>query len=152
MLKCSQAQSYPIILKQVQGEDVRLSSNERAFIGQRKPYLDNQGLLKASSRLSNAPVELDYVDPILLEHHCALWTLIVRHWHERLLHCNTSTLLVELRKQFWVPKIRQQIKKILRHCIHCRKVQAYPMPPLAQYHPNRLISRVPFRITGLDFT
>ncbi|XP_068224576.1 uncharacterized protein [Palaemon carinicauda] len=26
------------------------------------------------------------------------------------------------------------------------------MPPLAQYHLNRLISRVPFRVTGLDFT
>ncbi|XP_068212590.1 uncharacterized protein [Palaemon carinicauda] len=111
-------------------------------------------VLRGRSRLSDAPQESGYMDPILLESHCALWRLIVEHWHEVLLHCNTSTLLVHLRKEFWVPRMRQQVKKILKWCLHCKRVQGqpYPTPPLAPVHPNRLNAEVPFRVTGLDYT
>ncbi|XP_068200744.1 uncharacterized protein [Palaemon carinicauda] len=131
-----------------------LTSDERAFFGQQNPYIDNNGVLRGHSRLSNAPPESGYMDPILLESHCALWRLIVEHWHEVLLHCNTSTLLVHLRKEFWVPRMRQQLKKILKPCIHCKRVQGqpYPTPPLAPVHPNRFNVEVPFRVTGLDYT
>ncbi|XP_068241059.1 uncharacterized protein [Palaemon carinicauda] len=106
------------------------------------------------SHLSDAPPESGYKDPILIESHCALWRLIVEHWHEVLLHCNTSTLLVHLRKEFWVPRMRQKVKKILKRCINYKRVQEqpYPTPLLAPVHPNHLNAEVPFRVTGLDYT
>ncbi|XP_068233374.1 uncharacterized protein [Palaemon carinicauda] len=46
------------------------------------------------------------------------------------------------------------MKKILKRCIYCKRVQGqpYPTPPLAPVHPNRLNVEVPFRVTGLDYT
>ncbi|XP_068208500.1 uncharacterized protein [Palaemon carinicauda] len=154
IIRVSQGASYPQILRQLQGKTALLTPDERAFIGQRNPYIDNNGVLRGRSRLSDEPPEFGYMDPILLESHCALWRLIVEHWHEVLLHCNTSTLLVHLRKEFWVPRMRQQVKKILRLCIHFKRVQGqpYPTPPLAPVHPNRLNAEVPFRVIGLNYT
>ncbi|XP_068206195.1 uncharacterized protein [Palaemon carinicauda] len=154
IIRVSQGASYPQILRQLRGKPVLLTSDERAFKGQRNLYIDNNSVLRGRSRLSDAPPESGYMDPILLESHCALWRLVVEHWHEVLLHCNTSTLHVHLRKEFLVPRMQQQVKKILKRCIHCKRVQGqpYPTPPLATVHPNRLNAEVPFRVTGLDYT
>ncbi|XP_068233523.1 uncharacterized protein [Palaemon carinicauda] len=145
--------SYPQILRPLQGKSILLMFNEHAFIGQWNPYIDNNGVLRGRSCLSDAPTESGYMDPVFLESHCSFWRLIVENWHEVLLYYNTSTLFVPLLKEFWVPRMRQQMKNILKRCIHCKRVQGQPYPtlPLDPVHPNRLNAEVPFRVTGLDY-
>ena len=63
-------------------------------------------------------------------------------------------MVAEVRKLYWIPQIRQGVRKILRNCITCKKVQgklygASAIPPLPDF---RMKCREPFSMTGIDYT
>ena len=59
-----------------------------------------------------------------------------------------------LRHTFWIPCIRQCVKKVLRQCLVCRKYdgKSYRAPDPPPLPKNRLTEAPPFTITGVDFT
>ena len=79
--------------------------------------------------------------------------LIVRHYHESVAHSGREQTLCELRRMFWIIGGRGLVKKTIRGCIRCRKMNAKPLeqfmgslprPRLEAYHP-------PFTFTGVDW-
>ena len=64
-----------------------------------------------------------------------------------------NAVVAEVRKLYWIPQIRQGVRKILRNCITCKKVQgklygASAIPPL----PDFIVKcREPFSTTGFDY-
>ena len=59
-----------------------------------------------------------------------------------------------IRQRFWIPKIRQMVKRIIHSCVPCLKVSGKPfqhpqIPPLPKC---RLQEASPFTIIGVDFT
>ena len=79
---------------------------------------------------------------------------MVNDAHERSLHLGLNHTLTHVRQHYWIPQARQFIKKLLRHCVTCRKVNGKPYkapdpPPLPT---TRLVDSHPFTVTGVDFT
>ena len=62
--------------------------------------------------------------------------------------------IAAIRQKFWIPVIRQAVRKIIRKCVTCRKVvgKAYDQPDLPPLPKDRLNESVPFTVTGVDYT
>ena len=54
---------------------------------------------------------------------------------------------------YWIPKLKQLIRSIIRKCILCRLSESklYPNPPSAQLPEFRCQRSLPFQTTGVDY-
>ena len=83
-----------------------------------------------------------------------LTKLIVMDAHRKGLHSGLSSTITLLRQNFWIPKMRQTVKNVLRKCMTCRKItgKPYPAPQTPPLPKDRLREEPPFTVTGVDFT
>ena len=51
---------------------------------------------------------------------------LVRHVHERTAHSGRGYVLAELRRKHWIVGATPLVKKIIRHCVACRRRDAQP--------------------------
>ena len=68
-------------------------------------------------------------------------------------HNGLAATLSELRSRFWVAKVRQKVKGVIRKCINCIRVQgkAHSVPPIAVLPEFRVQSVPPCINVGIDF-
>lgn len=94
----------------------------------------------------------DEKHPMILPKHHHVSQLIVRYYHESAAHSGREQTLCELRRMFWIVGGRSLVKKTIRSCVRCRRMNAKPMEQfmgslpgarLEAYHP-------PFTFTGVD--
>ena len=85
------------------------------------------GVLRVSERISEAPITYDAKHQIILpqRHHVA--TLLIRHYYEQLGHCGPEHLLARLRKEFWIIKGSSEIKRVIGDCFGCKRRYAQQM-------------------------
>ncbi|XP_065905584.1 uncharacterized protein [Dysidea avara] len=80
--------------------------------------------------------------------------MFIQQTHKKLHHAGVSTTVTALRQVFWIPTIRQRVKKQLRQCVTCNRLMGKPYqapdpPPLPRM---RVEASQPFKVTGVDFT
>ena len=70
-----------------------------------------------------------------------------------MLHSGENTTLTAMRKRFWIIPGRQTIKKIVRRCVRCRKVEGkrLSLPQQPDLPKERVSDDPPFMHTGVDF-
>ena len=85
--------------------------------------VEEDGILRCTSRLSNSDLELDAQKPILLPKEHKFTRSVIEACHQKVHHCGVRSTLAELRSRFWVPKGRQIVKKILNQCVTCKRRQ-----------------------------
>ena len=104
-------------------------------------------------RLENADIPIASKYPMYLPREHRLTELIIIDCHKRSYHCGVKATLVELRSRFWVPKGRQQVKKVLSKCVVCKKLEGRPFnePPTAPLPRYRVNKAPPFSNIGVDF-
>ena len=92
--------------------------------------------------------------PILLSPKSKLCTLIIRKKHEENGHCGPMGTLSALRLEFWVPRGRQAVKKVVGSCITCKPYNSKPFeyPGLPSLPRERVVFDRPFQNTAVDFT
>ena len=124
-----------------------------SLVKQLKLYKDEGGLLRCKGRIDNAPVSDTAKYPYLLPTKHRFTTLVVMDAHENLLHSGVSSTVAHLRGKYWIPRIRQCVKSILRKCVICRRVvgKPYPIPDPPPLPKDRVQESVPFSVTGVDF-
>ena len=72
--------------------------------------------------------------------------------HIRLHHAGPQLLMASLREKYWIPRIRDVVKTVIRHCLTCYKFkvkasqQLMGQLPLIRIQPAR-----PFTTTGVDY-
>ena len=117
-------------------------------------HLDQDDFIRCGGRLQNAPLPEKTKFPILLPSHGKLTELIIQDAHKTQLHSATENTVTFLRQRFWIPSIRQRVRRVIRACVTCRKVSGAPYrtpdpPPL----PKERLSQEPaFTVTGIDFS
>ena len=124
------------------------------LINQMGLYLDDKNLIRCQGRLHLALLDEDARHPLFIPKEHPIWPLLVNFFHKIHGHSNTATLIVVLRQKFWVSKMRQTVKTILRGCYYCKRIQAKPLskpgfPPLPAIRVN--YAR-PFAVAGVDYT
>ena len=115
------------------------------------PFLDDQGLIRAGSRLQLSDLSHEEKHPIILpKGHLSL--LLVRHQHVLMNHAGVSTLVTSLRDSLWIVSVRPLAKQVVKSCVACRRQEARPYNAVVAPLPaDRVKSVCPFSVTGVDF-
>jgi len=117
-------------------------------------FIDDSKLIRCGGRIHNAPTSQASKFPYLLPPNHQVTKLVALAAHKRLHHGGVSITVTALRQMYWIPAIRQYVRRLLRHCLPCRKQMGKPYvapesPPLPKV---RVTESPPFTITGVDFT
>ena len=149
-IKTCQSQLYEREITNLQDR----SSKRLLLVRQLRLFLDNHGLLRCGGRIHNAPISELAKFPYLLPANHEFTKLLVYATHVKLCHAGVNSTVTALRQSYWIPAIRQCVKKILRKCVACIKVFGKPYrvpdpPPLPKLRINQ---PNPFEVTGIDFT
>ncbi|XP_066596575.1 uncharacterized protein [Prorops nasuta] len=89
--------------------------------------LDDNGLICVGGRLIKAKIKLSQKRSILLPARHHLTDLIMREVHERSYHAGVHSTLYSTRYRFWILDGKNQVRKIVRSCIRCRRFNAKPI-------------------------
>ena len=114
---------------------------------------DKNRLYRSMGRLSNANWNFNTKFPILLHNDHYLTESVVKDNHERVLHNGFKHTLSEVRKNYWIVRGGNYIKKILRKCIICKKFNArcYSYPSVSNLPKSRVNQDDPFGSIGVDY-
>ena len=115
--------------------------------------LDTNGLLRCQGRLANAQLSQAAKYPKLLPKDAHFTQLVIKDAHCRVLHSGVSQTLATVRQEYWIPHGRAIIKKILKNCRVCRRVEGAPfaMPRMPDLPRERVARSHPFEYTGIDY-
>ena len=81
-------------------------------------FIDELGILRVKSKL---PKNYNF-RPILMPKDSQLTAIIIRNIHENLFHSGIYAVLKELRKNFWILHYFSVVRKVLKTCVSCRRV------------------------------
>ena len=87
-------------------------------------FVDTDGLIKVKGKchyLKTSKYKIDSF-PILLSSDSYLTKLIILNIHEKTAHSGKYVVLNELRRKFWIPRCFSIVKKQLRNCIFCKRL------------------------------
>ena len=121
------------------------------LVGQLNIYLDKEGLLRVRSKCDKLPNRFDF--PILLAKDSRLTSLVIQDLHRILNHSGCYSVLIEMRKRFYVPSYFSVVKKNIKECTACRRFNERTIKinqsPYREWRVNP--PNVPFRYVFLDF-
>ena len=116
-------------------------------------YLDDVGILRFKGRLNNADLPITSKNPVLLPSKNDFVNLMIKDVHHKIKHSGERHTLTTFRERYWILWVREATKRIIKHCIICRKLDGVPFKP--QPTPDlpdmRVADAPPFTFTGLDF-
>ncbi|XP_068215916.1 uncharacterized protein [Palaemon carinicauda] len=146
---------YPRICAFLRKELNGLEQDKLQFIKDIGLYYDEStGLVHSRGRLHHSNLDQSTKFPILIPSKSHLANLLIDFAHEKCLHGGVKETLSYLRRQYWIPKVISTIKKFLRHCVNCKRVEGrrfdYPGPP--PLPAVRVQFTRPFFHTGIDFS
>ena len=110
-------------------------------------------MLRVGGRLNKALIDYDARPPIILLHVSHVTDIIINHFHVFSGHSKISTTLNSLFQQFWVVKPTSIVKRVLAHCMYCRRRNAKPGEQIMEeLLPARLkMNSHPFAYTGINY-
>ena len=122
-------------------------------IGQLNVVPDPHGILRVHGKCDRGKFRNMPVFPIMLSKDSALTRLLINDVHAACAHIGPYTLISELRKLYYISKAYSTVKKILKDCITCKRLNAKPVKlNQSSYREFRLDPpKVPFRSVFVDY-
>ena len=114
---------------------------------------DEFGIIRTLSRMKHACLPSKTKVPVFLNKEHRLSELIILYCHTKVYHRGVRQTLNEFRANYWITRGRSFVKKILRACIVCKKINARPLnyPAHSELPLIRFDERYPFAATGVDY-
>ena len=77
----------------------------------------------------------------------------VQHFHKKTLHGRVIFTMTAVRDQFWILRLRQLTKGVIKKCYGCKRhhIKAYDTSPSGQLTKDRTTGMRAFQVIGLDF-
>lgn len=118
------------------------------------PFIDERGILRVGGRLSNADITFDAKHQILLPHKNSVTDLIIKEYHMTCLHGGPKLTESTLRQKFWITGGINNIKRVLKTCFNCFKINPKTMSQFMSHLPAPRVTALqkPFTNTAVDYT
>ena len=73
--------------------------------------------------------------------------------HIRTLHGGVGLVMTDVRKDYWIPRLRSLTKRIIKRCYGSKRHQAsaFAKPPPGNLPRNRTEGSWPFQVVGIDY-
>lgn len=108
--------------KEFANEIILLGSNhsitKTSKLSRLEPILSD-GILRVDCRLQSHPV--------ILSRSSAVSKLIVHHYHTLSCHAEKEQVMVALRQEFWIIRVRNLVRKVLNDCRICHRLYSLPL-------------------------
>ncbi len=137
------------------GKDIPLTSS----LSKMNIFLDGEGVIRKSIRLNQDMLNIYHQgsNPIVLPKGAALTKLLIKHYHENVMQhtLQVDATRYELSRTYYSPRLRCQIKAIIRNCHKCKITRPKPLHQrMAPIHPNNFPKNkertYPYQTTCMD--
>ncbi|XP_055309640.1 uncharacterized protein LOC129573278, partial [Sitodiplosis mosellana] len=147
-IKFAQNKAYKKEIECIKSSD-KLTS--KCSIISLRPILDKNGILRVGGRIDKANVAYDKKHQFIVPPKSRLSYLIIHHAHGITMHGGAQLMMQYIRKAFWIPKLRAEIKRYVSSCKEC-VVQAQEMAQqiMAELPEVRIKPAPPFQNVGVD--
>lgn len=126
--------------------------DKNSAIARLTPWVDDDGLIRATGRLKNSQLSVDQKFQLLIPPQARLAQLIVEYTHITTLHGGTQLVMAEIRKWCWINRLRQITRSTVTKCVKCiRFIQKSPEQLMGHLPMERVTVAEPFARTGVDF-
>lgn len=116
------------------------------------PFLDPNKILRSHGRFAASNLSYNERYPIILPYESHLSYLLTAYVHKISLHGEIQLMVRLIRSEYWIPRLKNLIKKYIRTCKSCtiykQSVQSQIMGALPV---ERTILTLPFTNVGIDF-
>ena len=92
-------------------------------------FLSQDQIVRCKGRIGNSSLQISTKFPILLPAKHAFVSLLVKRTDDRDRHSGINATLNAVRERFWILRGRETVKRILKHCVVCRRYDAVPCEP-----------------------
>ena len=142
-----QQESFPLEYASL-STGAKVSQNSR--LAQLQPFVGDDGLIRATTRLEHADVDESTKNPIILANH-HVTKLMLFDVHIRRFHQGVEGCLSFLRRRFCIIGGRRLLRSIKGSCVTCRRFDAKPASEAAPPLPSdRVVYQRPFAVVGVD--
>ena len=112
-----------------------------------------EGVMVVGGRLQNSTIRDLVKHPMILPSRHPMTDLIIKHYHDTEGHTGIQHVLSATRQRFWIIRAPSNIKRVIGHCVRCRRLKG---PEGAQLMAPLPAARVtpgiyPFESVGLDY-
>ena len=106
---------------------------------------DNRSILRCSGRIPG-------YNPIYIEGGL-FGEKLIAHAHEQIMHLGVANTMAHIRTEWWIPKLRSKVKKVINQCNTCKvfRTKPYGSTTTAEMPSFRTEDGRPFETTGVDF-
>ncbi|XP_063979046.1 uncharacterized protein LOC135163507 [Diachasmimorpha longicaudata] len=151
-----QRERFPVEFRNLSVEDTSTKTNVSTIRGtsfdQLNPFIDARGLLRVGGRLKKSDLSFDHKHPILLPSKHPVTDLIITRIHQENFHLGIQGTLHISRSKFWILNGKNQVRKIIHHCIECiRQRPRLGHAKMADLPSVRVNEAPSFSRTGVDY-
>ena len=152
LILAEQAVCYEDVVKYLKHDKSLPNKDIPPIVTQLNIFMDSDGILRVQSKFDRWAEHVKYKHPVLLSKNSPLTSLIIRDLHCRKGHAGCYATLNELRRDFYVPNHFSVVKKALKECIICRRVNGRTIKTTQNSYKSWRVSppNVPFRYIFLD--
>ena len=93
------------------------------------PIMDDRGLLRVNGRLPASLYPAEVRQPVILPTSDRIVRLLVENTHRQFHHMHHSTVVNEIRRNYYMPGLKRLVKKVADECLHCRVRRPEPVLP-----------------------
>ncbi|XP_055543376.1 uncharacterized protein LOC129728925 [Wyeomyia smithii] len=116
------------------------------------PYLSENQVIRLGGRLKHALESENVKHPVVLPASHYFTRLLLRYYHERLLHAGPQLLLSVVRLKFWPLGGRSVVRHIIHRCMTCYRTKPTTVQQMMGDLPTaRVTVSRPFLRTGVDY-
>ncbi|XP_055309100.1 uncharacterized protein LOC129572990, partial [Sitodiplosis mosellana] len=117
-----------------------------------RPFLDKDGIIRACGRLGGSDLPYDARHPVIIPSKSRLSYLIAWEAHSATKHGSIQLMLQYIRANYWIPRLRLELRSYLSNCITCiRYAKHFETQLMAELPADRVRQNRPFLITGVDY-
>ena len=120
------------------------------------PFLDDNGLIRATGRLTEAPLPWATKHPVILSSDDHITRLFIQHCHEVCMHAGIDHVRNFIQQTHYIFRLRTTLRSISFTCFKCRRSRGQGLQPYMSSlpscrFPDADINHYPFRTLGIDF-